>query len=103
MKKFLSFVLTILLIATTVTTPVLAATANYSTSFEEYAVGDSVVHTNKNTPFPSAGEWGGIKTAGYRGQTFEGTFYDNQGNEYTQYATGSYSSAIAVTVSSDYA
>lgn len=103
MKKFLSLVLTILLIATTVTTPVLAATANYSTSFEEYAVGNSVVHTNENTPFPSAGEWGGIKTAGYRGQTFEGTFYDNQGNEYTQYAMGSYSSAIAVTVSSDYA
>jgi len=77
--------------------------SDYSTSFEEYTVGDSVVHTDQSTQFPSVGEWGGIKTAGYRGQTFAGTFYDNQGNEHTQYTSGSYSSAIAVTASSDYA
>ncbi len=105
MKKLLSLALTVLLIACTVITPlsVSAAAADYSTSFEDYTVGASVVHTDKTTQFPSAGEWGGIKTAGYRGQTFAGTFYDNQGNEYTQNATGSYSSNISVNASSDYA
>ena len=117
MKKFLALLLTFCLMATSVFTGSVYAfddvdmdmsmdtedeIADYSTSFEEYTVGDSVVHTDQSTQFPSVGEWGGIKTAGYRGQTFAGTFYDNQGNEHTQYASGSYSSAIAVTVSSDY-
>ena len=54
-----------------------------SSSFESYANGTDLTHTDKTTNFPTGAVWGGIKTAGYRGQTFEGTFYDNKGNEYT--------------------
>ena len=117
MKKLLSLLLFVCLMATSMFTGSVYALddvdmdvgmdtedgfSDYSTSFEEYTVGDSVVHTDQSTQFPSFGEWGGIKTVGYRGQTFAGTFYDNQGNEHTQYTSGSYSSAIAVTASSDY-
>ena len=117
MKKLLALLLFVCLMATSMFTGSVYALddvdmdvgmdtedgfSDYSTSFEEYTVGDSVVHTDQSTQFPSVGEWGGIKTAGYRGQTFAGTFYDNQGNEHTQYTSGSYSSAIAVTSSSDY-
>ena len=73
-----------------------------SASFESYANGTDLTHTDKTTQFPTGALWGGIKTAGYRGQTFFGTFYDNQGNEYTQNTTGSYSQATTTKVSSDY-
>ncbi|MBO5232354.1 MAG: carbohydrate binding domain-containing protein [Clostridia bacterium] len=117
MKKLLALLLFVCLMATSMFTGSVYALddvdmdvgmdtedgfSDYSTSFEEYTVGDSLVHTDQSTQFPSVGEWGGIKTAGYRGQTFAGTFYDNQGNEHTQYTSGSYSSAIEVTSSSNY-
>lgn len=73
-----------------------------SASFESYENGTDLTHTDKSTNFPTGALWGGIKTAGYRGQTFEGTFYDNQGNEYTQTATGSYSQSTSTKISTDY-
>ena len=73
-----------------------------SASFESYENGADLTHTDKITNFPTGALWGGIKTAGYRGQTFEGTFYDNQGNEYTQNATGSYSQSTSTKISTDY-
>lgn len=112
MKKFLSLLLTVCLMATSVFVSSVYAYedvdvdmgmeeeegANYSTSFEEYTVGESVVHTDTTTNFPSNGQWGGIKTTGYRGQTFAGTIYDNQGNTYTQTANGSYSNISKITI-----
>lgn len=99
-------VLTVLLIVGAVNTPLSALAEGsfaYTDSFEGYDVGTSMKHTDNTTDFPVSGQWGGIKTAGYRGKTVAGTFYDNEGNEHTQYATGSYSDDTTVTVSSDYA
>lgn len=73
-----------------------------SSSYEGYENGTSLTHSDQTTQFPTNGEWGGIKTAGYRGQTFAGTFYDNQGNEHTQFTTGKYSQATTTTVSNAY-
>ncbi len=71
-------------------------------SYEGYASGTILKHTDKTVPFPINGQWGGSAGAGYRKMTVEGTVYDNQGNAYQQENAGDYSNSVTATVSNAY-
>ena len=72
-------------------------------SYEGYAVGKSLTHTDTATPFPVKGQWGGFAWAGYRKQTVAGTVYDNTGKTYNQVSGGTYGNGVTATVSDSYA
>ena len=72
-------------------------------SYEGYSAGKSLTHSDKSTPFPVNGQWGGCAWAGYRKQTVAGTVYDNTGKIYNQVSGGTYQKGVTATVSDSYA